>query len=83
MKNENLGKWVDFVGGARMKLAGHLAIEVQQGKMPRDRWYWHGIGGISSRKQVGGFRSMEEAKSEAMKHARMELEIALESLPKR
>jgi len=73
--------WVDFHGGARMKLHKHLAIEVQQGKMPNAPWYWYGVGGISSAKRVGGYPTKKEAQLAAVEHARSELTAALNSLP--
>lgn len=73
--------WVDFVGGARMKLHNQLAIEVQQGKMPNAPWYWYGVGGISIDNRASACNTMDEAKSRAIDHARRELIEALNSLP--
>ena len=64
-----------------MKLHKHLAIEVQQGKMPNAPWYWYGVGGISSAKRVGGYPTKKEAQLAAVEHARSELTAALNSLP--
>jgi hypothetical protein len=73
--------WVDFVGGARIKLHNQIAIEVQQGKMPNDPWYWYGFCGIPRAHRVGGYPTKEEAQLAAVKHARSELLAALNSLP--
>jgi hypothetical protein len=64
-----------------MKLHKHLAIEVQQGKMPNDPWYWYGVGGISRADRVGGYPTKKEAQLAAVEHARIELLAALNSLP--
>lgn len=73
--------WVDFVGGSRMKLHNQLAIEVQQGKMPNAPWHWYGVGGISRADFYGGCQTIEDAKSQAIEHARRELTAALIALP--
>jgi hypothetical protein len=64
-----------------MRLHNGLAIEVQQGKMPNDPWYWYGIGGISRAGRVGGYPTKKEAQLAAVEHARSELTAALNSLP--
>ena len=64
-----------------MSLHKGLAIEVQQGKMPNDPWYWYGIGGISRAGRVGGYPTKKEAQLAAVEHARSELTAALNSLP--
>lgn len=73
--------WIDFLGGARMKLHKSLAIEVQQGKMPNSPWYLYGLGGISLANRVGGYPTKEDAQLAAVEHARSELNTALNSLP--
>jgi hypothetical protein len=73
--------WVDFHGGARMKLHKHMAIEVQQGKMPNAPWYWYGVGGISRDDRVGVYPTKKEAQLAAVEHARSDLLAALNSLP--
>ena len=64
-----------------MKLNKHMAIEVQQGKMPNAPWYWYGVGGILRADRLGTCPTKKEAQLAAVEHTRIELLAALNSLP--